>query len=239
MVEDIQTDCDGCVKHSNRAQSHLREPPRDANVGNDRRQNDDAEQACDRYASMKLGGVARLHGHRGYENLTRSGFEEGVAMRRIAFTLGLSVALLLVASATAEARAPDFQTFSYTYSGSVSCGSFVDSWTGSGTTRRTIFFDSAGNPRVRFLKGLNREIDVNSVTGKIVLVHTAVTERFDFRTGFTTYTGQVYMGVGPGHTRFIHDTGLLVFDADANIIRTAGPHTVLFGGDEPYCRALS
>jgi len=160
-------------------------------------------------------------------------------MRRIAFTLGLSVALLLVASTTAEARAPDIQTFNFAYSGSASCGSFVDSWTGSGTTRRTVFFDSAGHPRFRFLKGMQREIDVNSVTGKIVLVHSAFTERFDFRTGFTTYTGQVYMGVGPGHTRFIHDTGELIFDADANIIKLAGKHTVLFGGDEAYCQALS
>jgi hypothetical protein len=160
-------------------------------------------------------------------------------MRRIAFTLGLSVALLLVASATAEARAPDIQTFSDTYSGSASCGSFVDSWTGSATTRRTVFFDSAGHPRVRFLKGMQREIDVNSVTGKTVLVHSDFTERFDFRTGLTTYTGQVYMGVGPGQTRFIHDTGLLIFDADANIIKVAGQHTVLFGGNEPYCQALS
>jgi hypothetical protein len=163
----------------------------------------------------------------------------GIAMRRIAFTLGLSVALLLVASATAEAGPPDIQTFSYTYSGSASCGSFVDSWTGSGTTRRTVFFDSAGQPRFRFLKGTQREIDVNSVTGKVVLVHSDFTERFDFRTGFTTYTGQVYMGVGPGHTRFIHDTGLLVFDAGANITKVAGPHTVLFGGNEPYCQALA
>jgi hypothetical protein len=160
-------------------------------------------------------------------------------MRRIAFTVGLSVALLLVASATAEARAPDIQTFRSTYSGSASCGSFIDSWTGSATTRRTVFFDLAGQPRVRFLKTILREIDVNSVTGKIVLVHSDFTERFNFQTGLTTYTGQIDMGVGSGHTRFIHDTGLLVFDADANIIKVAGPHTVQFGGDEPYCQALS
>jgi hypothetical protein len=160
-------------------------------------------------------------------------------MRRIAFTVGLSAALLLVLSATAEARAPDIQTFSSTYSGSASCGSFIDSWTGSSTTRRTVFFDSAGQPRMRFLKGTQRETDVNSVTGKIVLVHTDVTERDNLRTGFTTYTGQLYMGVGPGHTQFIHDTGLIVYDANANVIKLAGKHTVIFGGAEPYCQALS
>jgi hypothetical protein len=161
-------------------------------------------------------------------------------MRRIAFTLGLSVALLLVASATAEARAPAIDTFGDTYSGSASSGSFVDSWTGSFTTRRTIFFDSAGHPRVRFAKTLAREIDVNSVTGKTVLVHTASTERFDFRTSVYTYTGQMFMGVGPGHIQFIHDTGLVFYNADGKTVsKVAGPHTVLLGSDQPYCQALS
>ncbi|HEV8105646.1 MAG TPA: hypothetical protein VGP69_18090, partial [Gaiellaceae bacterium] len=154
-------------------------------------------------------------------------------MRRIAFTVGLSVALLLVASATAEARAPDIQTFRSTYSGSASCGSFIDSWTGSATTRRTVFFDLAGQPRVRFLKTILREIDVNSVTGKIVLVHSDFTERFDFRTSVYTYTGQMFMGVGPGHIQFIHDTGLVFYNADGKTVsKVAGPHTVLLGSDQ-------
>ena len=89
------------------------------------------------------------------------------------------------------------------------------------------------------LEAVLRENDLNSVTGKIVLVHSDFTERFNFQTGTTTYTGQIDMGVGPGHTRFIHDTGLLIFDADANIIKVAGPHTVQFGGNAPYCQALS
>jgi len=160
-------------------------------------------------------------------------------MRRIAFTLGLSITLLLIATATAEARAPDIQMSSTTYSGSALCGSFVDNWTGSSTTRRTVFFDSTGQPRMRFLKGTQRETDVNSVTGKVVLVHTDVTERDNLRTGITTYTGQLYMGVGPGHTQFIHDTGLIVYDANANIIKLAGKHTVILGGNEPYCQALA
>jgi hypothetical protein len=160
-------------------------------------------------------------------------------MRRIAFTLGLSVALLLVASATAEARSHDVEVFSITYSGSASCGWFNDTWTGAATIRATTYFDSAGN-RVRLKqKALSREVDVNSVTGKTVIVHGAVTEYTDFVTGFDWYDGQLDMGVGPGHTQFIHDTGKVVFDADANPIKIAGPHTVVLGGDEPYCQALS
>ena len=155
-------------------------------------------------------------------------------MRRVAFTLGLSVALLLVGvchRGGACARYPDVQYHVFRQRIVRLVHRQLDRIRNH---PRTIFFDSSGHPRFRFLKGLDVEIDVNSVTGKIVLVHTAVTERFDFRTGFTTYTGQIDMGVGPGqHTSFIHDTGLLIFDADANIIRTAGQHTVLFGGDEP------
>ena len=93
---------------------------------------------------------------------------------------------------------------------------------------------------MRFEKTLAREIDVNSVTGKTVLVHEAATERFDFRTSVYTYTGQMFMGVGPGHTRFIHDTGLVIYNADGKTVsKIAGPHTVLLGGDVPYCQALS
>jgi len=39
--------------------------------------------------------------------------------------------------------------------------------------------------------------------------------------------------------RLGRDAGLLVFEMNANIIKVAGTHTAQFGGDEPYCQALS
>jgi hypothetical protein len=160
-------------------------------------------------------------------------------MRRIAFTLGLSMVLLAVASPAAEAQSRDVEVFSITYSGSASCGSFNDTWTGAATIRATTYFSSAGDRVLLKQKALSREVDVNSVTGKKVIVHGAATEYTDFVNGFDWYTGQLDMGVGPGHTQFIHDTGKVVFDADANPIKIAGPHTVVLGGDKPYCQALA
>jgi hypothetical protein len=46
------------------------------------------------------------------------------------------------------------------------------------------------------------------------------------------------MGVGKG-ANVIHETGLVILDSDGGVIRVTGPHTVLEGGAEPFCQALS
>jgi hypothetical protein len=48
------------------------------------------------------------------------------------------------------------------------------------------------------------------------------------------------MGVGGKGANVIHDTGLVIFnDVTGEVIKVAGPHTVLEGGNEPFCEALS
>jgi hypothetical protein len=48
------------------------------------------------------------------------------------------------------------------------------------------------------------------------------------------------MGVGGKGANVIHDTGLVIFnDITSEVIKVAGPHTVLEGGNEPFCQALS
>ncbi len=47
------------------------------------------------------------------------------------------------------------------------------------------------------------------------------------------------MGIGSRSAHLVHDTGRVVFDGDGNLIKLAGPHTVLMGGLEPFCDALS
>jgi hypothetical protein len=50
--------------------------------------------------------------------------------------------------------------------------------------------------------------------------------------------GMVYMGTGSSGAHAIHDTGKAVFDSDGNLLKLAGPHTVLPGGVQPFCQAL-
>ena len=48
------------------------------------------------------------------------------------------------------------------------------------------------------------------------------------------------MGVGGKGANVIHDTGPVIFNDDTGeVIKVAGPHTVLEGGDAPFCQALS
>jgi hypothetical protein len=85
---------------------------------------------------------------------------------------------------------------------------------------------------------MQRETDTNSVTGKTIRVNSSWTEMADLQTGIMRTAGQTFMGVGKG-ANVIHETGLLVLDRDGSVIRVAGPHTVLEGGAEPFCQALS
>jgi hypothetical protein len=61
----------------------------------------------------------------------------------------------------------------------------------------------------------------------------------NLRTGVSAFNGMVYMGVGSPDAHVIHDTGKAIFAADGDILKLAGPHTVLFGGLQPFCEALS
>jgi|tagenome__1003787_1003787.scaffolds.fasta_scaffold20974172_3 hypothetical protein len=160
-------------------------------------------------------------------------------MRRSIVLLLLAVGMLIVWSGTASAQRPDVETDSFSYSGSSSCGSFNDNFAGKGTVRDTTFFDPAGNPVREHIRISVRETDVNSRSGKTIQVHQAYTVVVNLETGFYAYNGQVYMSTGPHRSGLIHDTGHVRFDPEGNVIKQAGPHTVLAGGLAPFCQALS
>jgi hypothetical protein len=157
-------------------------------------------------------------------------------MRR--FFVGLMVVGLLFAAAPANATPPQRETERFSFSLSADCGSFVDNYQGTGTIRVTTFFKADGDAIVEHFRVMQRETDTNSVTGKTIRVNSSWTEMADLQTGITRTAGQTFMGVGKG-ANVIHETGLLVLDRDGSLIRVAGPHTVLEGGAEPFCQALS
>ena len=108
------------------------------------------------------------------------------------------------------------------------------------TIRTTTFFDADGNTIMVRNKVLQRETNTNSETGTSIRVKGSYTETVDLRTGIRRTTGQVFMGVGGKGANVIHDTGPVIFNDDTgDVIKVAGPHTVLRGGNAPFCQALS
>lgn len=161
-------------------------------------------------------------------------------MRRTILSAGFAIGMMLVVAAPASATAPDREFDSFSFSDSADCGSFTDDYAGTVTIRTTTFFDADGNPIMVRRKFLQRETDTNSETGTSVRVKGSYTESIDLPTGIRRTTGQVFMGVGGKGANVIHDTGLVIFnDITSEVIKVAGPHTVLEGGNEPFCQALS
>ena len=161
-------------------------------------------------------------------------------MRRVIFSVGFVIGVMLVVAAPASATTPQRESDSFSYSASADCGNFSDEFAGTVRIRETTFFDADGNPIIERAKVLLREVDINSETGKTVRVKGSNTVTVDLRTGIRRTTGQVFMGVGGKGANVIHDTGLVIFnDVTGEVIKVAGPHTVLEGGDEPFCQALS
>jgi hypothetical protein len=152
-------------------------------------------------------------------------------MKRVAGTIGLAAAMLLAFAGPASASKPHVETDVVHYSGASSCGSFDDDFTGTTSFRSTEF---ANREKIKFV---THETDTNSVTGKTIAVHQAYT-LWLFPDGSLRYNGQVYIASG-GASKYIHDTGTVAFDGDGNITKLAGPHTVLVGGLQPFCDALS
>jgi hypothetical protein len=147
--------------------------------------------------------------------------------------------MMLVVAAPANATAPHREFDSFSFSDSADCGSFADDYAGTVTIRTTTFLDADGPIMVRH-KVLQWETDTNSETGRSVRVKGSFTETVDLLAGIRRTTGQVFMGVGGKGANVIHDTGLVIFNDDtAEVIKVAGPHTVLEGGNEPFCQALS
>jgi hypothetical protein len=153
-------------------------------------------------------------------------------MTRTLLAFVAAMGMLLAAAGTASAARPHVETDVFHYADSSSCGAFSDDFVGTARVR-----DTEWENGISHIKIVTQEYDTNSVSGKTIRVHQAYTV-VELPSGEARYNGQVYIA-GGGYSKLIHDTGTVRFDPDGNILKVAGPHTVLFGGLEPFCRALA
>ena len=152
----------------------------------------------------------------------------------------VSLLLLLALAAPSLAIRPQTASFSGTDSGVINCAGFDDNFTDVFSAQATLFFDNAGNP-IRITEHVvSHSTDTNSVTGLSLHEHDRYAITVDLRTGQVTLAGAPIRMNRKGQGIVIHDTGIVVFDAEENVIFEGGPHEVLNEGEEVvFCRALS
>ena len=159
---------------------------------------------------------------------------------RIVLVLPVSLSLALALAAPALATPPETESFSGTNSGVINCAGFDDSFTDVFSAQAILFFDNAGNPIRVTEHVVSHSTDANSVTGLALHEHDRYTITVNLRTGELKIAGAPIRMNRKGQGIVIHDTGIVVFDAEENVIFEGGPHELLYQGDEVvFCRALS
>ena len=154
--------------------------------------------------------------------------------------LATALLLSLAAAAPAAADTRDGFNFSDPFDGSAECDGFTNNWTGHDRGTVTDFFRN-GVPYREIGKIHSIETDVNSVTGKAVVIRTNITVHGDLSPEgeLTSWqiSGQFNVGNSPGEGIVIHDAGNVRFE-DGIPTSLHGIHDT-FGDEDPYCRALS
>jgi len=157
---------------------------------------------------------------------------------RVVFGVCLALPVALVAPAAASAAAPQSYSFSGTNSDVVHCATFDDNFTDVFSGTGKIYFDAAGDP-VRVIEhDISHSTDTNSVTGLTLHEHDRATLIVDLVAGQYSFRGGPLRMNRRGEGIVIHDTGIVVFDADNNILFEGGPHQSLSEGDQAFCDAL-
>jgi hypothetical protein len=155
--------------------------------------------------------------------------------------LATALLLSLVAAAPAAADTRDVFHFADPFEGTAECDGFTNNWTGHDRGTVTDFFRD-GVPYREIGKIHSIETDVNSVTGKAVVIRTnlTVTADLDPDGNFTTWklSGQFNVGNAPGEGIVIHDAGNVRFD-NGDITAIHGIHDTFTSDEDPFCRALS
>ena len=154
--------------------------------------------------------------------------------------LATALLLSLAAAAPAAADTRDGFNFSDPFDGSAECDGFTNNWTGHDRGTVTDFFRN-GVPYREIGKIHSIETDVNSVTGKAVVIRTNITVSGDLTPEgeLTSWqiSGQFNVGNSPGEGIVIHDAGNVRFE-DGIPTSLHGIHDT-FGDEDPFCRALS
>ena len=155
--------------------------------------------------------------------------------------LGAALLISLVAVAPAAADTRDVFHFSDPFGGTAECDGFTNNWTGHDRGMVTDFFRD-GVPYREIGKIHSIETDVNSVTGKAVVIRTNITVHGDLSPDgeLTSWqiSGQFNIGNSPGEGIVIHDAGNVRFE-DGIPTSLHGIHDTFTSDEDPFCRALS
>jgi hypothetical protein len=85
------------------------------------------------------------------------------------------------------------------------------------------------------------ETSVNTVTanGKTLVDNDSFNVVVDRTSGVATYRGVVFNIQAPGVGSLLMDTGILIFDAQGNVLFQGGPHPAYHGDVAGYCEYLA
>ena len=150
--------------------------------------------------------------------------------------VALSFAFFSVTQA-GQARSPESQTYSFTVSDVLDCGTFLDNFTDYYTIRDTLYFDRSAAPARETLHVDHYSTDTNSVTGLSLHEHDYFIIIIDYVAGTWTINGAEFVMNRSGQGIVLQDTGRIVF-GDSGVIFQAGPHQANTQGDEAWCIAL-
>ena len=155
--------------------------------------------------------------------------------------LGAALLISLVAAAPAAADTRDVFHFADPFEGSAQCDGFVNNWEGHDRGTVTDFFRD-GVPYREIGKIHSIETDVNSVTGKAVVIRTNITVTGDLSPEgeLTSWkiAGEFNVGNSPGEGIVLHDAGNVRFE-DGIPTALHGIHDTFQSDEDPFCAALS
>lgn len=147
--------------------------------------------------------------------------------------------LTLIGPTTAWAQRPSSQSFAFSESEAVPCGTFDAVLVRNISGTETLFFD-----RTDELVRVNVNLEMNgSVTSSTTGKRVAIRGHWVFVVNLTqetwSFNGQVFMANRPGEGHVIQDTGRLAYGFDDSLIRSAGPHDAVDTGGQIFCDAVA
>ncbi|MGM9473515.1 hypothetical protein ACS5PJ_16120 [Pseudarthrobacter sp. YS3] len=152
-------------------------------------------------------------------------------MSRLRFLAPVAVAAMVFISAGAATAAPPEHVGPEEGSGTFtdSCGSFIVSGSGSGSTRYTVFKDAAGNI-TGFKQFVSAPADTwtNQTTGKTIVIRAHFVQTWDAETRNLTIVGFRYFVNEAGAGATVQEVGRIVYAdrTEQEILSMAGRHDI-------------
>ena len=153
----------------------------------------------------------------------------------IASLIGVAV---LVVAGSAVAAPPDHFTDSDSYTGTASCGSFTNFWSGSVTVNGKTMFDKNGNPVMDVVHQSGSELNWRSGNTDSYTVYFDFNIVYNYATDTTSLNGKVINVTYPGLGVLFHDVGKIVFGPGGDVAVIHGPHDTFEQGQDAYCNAF-